>query len=252
MKPLASQMKETENWDYAIKHVSVKDNLMPLTTLKGSQFAQPLFEFSGACAGCGETPYIKVITQLFGDRMMIANATGCSSIWGGSAPSTVYCTNKDGKGPAWANSLFEDNAEYGYGMALAVKHIREAIKADMKALISMDIPQTLKDALQAWIDGKDDADASKKATADVISAAEAYKPDNAEAKKLIDSIMEKRDYLVKGQSGLSGETDGHMILGTEDLIMSWLPVKMSMFSCLTPKYIQIPEDSRQKPLRPPQ
>ncbi|NLM26761.1 MAG: pyruvate:ferredoxin (flavodoxin) oxidoreductase [Clostridiaceae bacterium] len=197
MKPLASQMKETENWDYAIKHVSVKDNLMPLTTLKGSQFAQPLFEFSGACAGCGETPYIKVITQLFGDRMMIANATGCSSIWGGSAPSTVYCTNKDGKGPAWANSLFEDNAEYGYGMALAVKHIREAIKADMKALISMDIPQTLKDALQAWIDGKDDADASKKATADVISAAEAYKPDNAEAKKLIDSIMEKRDYLVK-------------------------------------------------------
>ena len=104
MKPLETQLQEADNWDYAVKNVTIKDDLMPLTTLKGSQFAQPLIEFSGACAGCGETPYIKVITQLFGDRMMIANATGCSSIWGGSAPATVYTTNKEGKGPAWANS----------------------------------------------------------------------------------------------------------------------------------------------------
>ncbi|MDD4295749.1 MAG: pyruvate:ferredoxin (flavodoxin) oxidoreductase, partial [Ruminiclostridium sp.] len=124
MKPLETQMHEVENWDYARNKVTVKDDLMPLSTLKGSQFSQPLFEFSGACAGCGETPYIKVVTQLFGDRMIIANATGCSSIWGGSAPSTVYTKNKEGKGPAWANSLFEDNAEYGYGMAVAIRHIR--------------------------------------------------------------------------------------------------------------------------------
>ncbi len=95
-------------------------------TVKGSQFKQPLLEFSGACAGCGETPYAKLVTQLFGDRMYIANATGCSSIWGGSAPSTPYTVNKEGKGPAWANSLFEDNAEYGYGMYLAQDHMRKA------------------------------------------------------------------------------------------------------------------------------
>ncbi len=197
MKPLASQMEQVENWEYATKKVAVKDDLMPLTTLKGSQFAQPLFEFSGACAGCGETPYMKVVTQLFGDRMMVANATGCSSIWGGSAPSTVYCKNKDGKGPAWANSLFEDNAEYGYGMAVAVRQMRDAIESDMKALAGMNIPSSLKEAFQAWIDGKEDAEASKKAAADIMQAVEANLVDDAEAKKLIDDVMEKRDYLIK-------------------------------------------------------
>ena len=102
------------------------------TNVKNSQFAQPLFEFSGACAGCGETPYIKTITQLFGDRMVVANATGCSSIYGGSAPSTPYTVNKEGHGPAWANSLFEDNAEYGFGLALGATKIRERIERLMK------------------------------------------------------------------------------------------------------------------------
>ena len=121
MRPLDEQLAEQEVFNYALTlkdkpevHEKFKE-----TTVKGSQFKQPLLEFSGACAGCGETPYAKLITQLFGDRMYIANATGCSSIWGGSAPSTPYTKNKDGKGPAWANSLFEDNAEYGYGMFLA-------------------------------------------------------------------------------------------------------------------------------------
>lgn len=126
MKPFEEQyIKEKDNWDYAVKNISYKDEYFQDTMLKGSQFKQPLLEFSGACAGCGETPYAKLVTQLFGDRMLIANATGCSSIWGASAPATVFCTNKDGCGPAWANSLFEDNAEYGYGMALASRKIRE-------------------------------------------------------------------------------------------------------------------------------
>lgn len=196
MKPLETQLNEAENYNYAFNKVSVKDDLMPLTTLKGSQFAQPLIEFSGACAGCGETPYIKVITQLFGDRMIIANATGCSSIWGGSAPATVYTTNKDGKGPAWANSLFEDNAEYGYGIAIGVRQNRDAIELSMKTLLEMDIPAALKDAFTNWINGKEDADASKKASAEVLAAIEAN-PVSGEAKALVDSILDKKDYLIK-------------------------------------------------------
>ncbi len=131
--------KEVENWDYAVdtSKVSPKGDLMNEKQLREAQFRQPLIEFSGACAGCGETPYIKLVTQLFGDRMMIANATGCSSIWGGSAPTTPYTVNHEGKGPAWANSLFEDNAEFGYGMYLGVKQIRNKIEEDMQELISM-------------------------------------------------------------------------------------------------------------------
>lgn len=129
MKPFEEQyIKEKDNWDYAVKNISYKDEYFQDTMLKGSQFKQPLLEFSGACAGCGETPYAKLVTQLFGDRMLIANATGCSSIWGASAPATVFCTNKDGCGPAWANSLFEDNAEYGYGMALASRKLEKKLE----------------------------------------------------------------------------------------------------------------------------
>ena len=197
MKPLETQMHEVENWDYARNKVTVKDDLMPLTTLKGSQFSQPLIEFSGACAGCGETPYIKVVTQLFGDRMIIANATGCSSIWGGSAPSTVYTKNKEGKGPAWANSLFEDNAEYGYGMAVAIRHIREALELNMKELLEKDISAELKDAINSWVLGKEDADESKKASEAVIKAIEANPVNDSEAKKLVEKILESRDYLIK-------------------------------------------------------
>ena len=132
MKPFSAQERQKEMWDFAMT-VSPKEDLVQPNTIKGSQFKQPLLEFSGACAGCGETPYIKLVTQLFGDRMIIANATGCSSIWGGTAPSTPYTVNSKGRGPAWANSLFEDNAEYGFGMVLGVKQLRDRIESLMTA-----------------------------------------------------------------------------------------------------------------------
>ncbi len=197
MQHLDTQAKDqVPNWDFAMK-VPVKDNLMPATTIKGSQFVQPLLEFSGACAGCGETPYAKLITQLFGDRMMIANATGCSSIWGGSAPSMPYCTNAEGKGPAWANSLFEDNAEYGFGMAVAVKQIRNKIADLMEEAINLDIPQNYKEAFKAWLEGKDDADESKKATLTILPLLEAEGINDAKAKELISEIDKNKDFLIK-------------------------------------------------------
>ena len=119
MKPLESQLPEQQQFNYAVKAVAPKELPFTAETVKGSQFRQPLFEFSGACAGCGETPYIKLVTQLFGDRMYIANATGCTSIYSGSAPATPYTVNREGHGPAWENSLFEDNAEFGFGIQLA-------------------------------------------------------------------------------------------------------------------------------------
>jgi len=121
-----------------------------------------LLEFSGACAGCGETPYVKVLTQLFGERMTIANATGCSSIWGGSAPSTPYCTNADGQGPAWASSLFEDAAEYGYGMMLAVNSRKKTLTAKVEEALKTEITTDVKAALEGWLAGKEDVDESKK------------------------------------------------------------------------------------------
>ncbi|KXG77666.1 pyruvate:ferredoxin (flavodoxin) oxidoreductase [Thermotalea metallivorans] len=197
MKPIETQVDvEVPNWNFAMT-VKVKDDLMPLNTIKGSQFAQPLLEFSGACAGCGETPYAKVITQLFGDRMMIANATGCSSIWGASAPATPYCKNQEGKGPAWANSLFEDNAEYGYGMALAVKQMRNRLTDLMNELVTLDIPANAKEAFHAWLAGKDDADASKAATAKILPILEANDIKDARAKEILAEINEKKDYLIK-------------------------------------------------------
>lgn len=198
MKPAEEQQaSEAGNWEYVIKEVSVKDNLMSPNTVKGSQFVQPLLEFSGACAGCGETPYIKAVTQLYGDRMMIANATGCSSIWGGSAPSTPYCANKDGKGPAWANSLFEDNAEYGYGMAMAVKHARAKIEDTMNCLLEMNISEELKAGLQAWIDSKEDAEASKEATAKILYLLSNNSESDEKVKELLKEIENSKDYLIK-------------------------------------------------------
>ena len=130
MKPFGTQEEKAPLWEYGQKVVAVKDNPFNKFTVKGSQFEEPLLEFSGACAGCGETPYAKLVTQLFGDRMMIANATGCSCVWADSVPSTPYTTNKDGRGPAWGNSLFEDNAEYGLGMYLGVHQVREKLAMD--------------------------------------------------------------------------------------------------------------------------
>jgi len=199
MKPVEEQVaKQAANWEYAADKVSIKDNLWNLETLKGSQFAQPLLEFSGACAGCGETPYAKLVTQLFGDRMLIANATGCSSIWGGSAPSTPYCTNKEGKGPAWANSLFEDNAEFGLGMTLATKKIREKIALLMEEALTLDISSELKEAFQAWLEGSDDAKASKAAAFRMLPLLE--KEDN----KVVKEIANRKDFLVKRSQWIFG------------------------------------------------
>jgi len=196
MKPLEKQVeKQSQNWDYAMT-VEVKDDLMTNTNIKGSQFAQPLFEFSGACAGCGETPYAKIVTQLFGDRMIIANATGCSSIWGASAPSTPYCKNKEGKGPAWANSLFEDNAEQGYGMSVAIKQIRSKLEDLVKEFIALDIDAELNAAFKEWLEGKDDAKASKAATLKILPLLDKKLPCE-KCSGLLNEIAELKDYFIK-------------------------------------------------------
>jgi pyruvate-ferredoxin/flavodoxin oxidoreductase len=167
MQDLDTQLGEQEIFAYGFNLPEKKEvaDKFKETTVKGSQFKQPLLEFSGACAGCGETPYAKLVTQLFGDRMYIANATGCSSIWGGSAPSTPYAKNKQGHGPTWANSLFEDNAEYGYGMFLGQKAIRDRLERKTKELIAIDWCQApLKEAGQKWLDTMNDGKANKEAT----------------------------------------------------------------------------------------
>ena len=193
MVPVDEAVKnEADHWEFAMS-IPVKDNLMSKDTVKGSQFAQPLLEFSGACAGCGETPYIKLITQLFGDRMMIANATGCTSIWGGSAPSTPYTKNAEGKGPAWANSLFEDNAEYGLGMTIAVRKIRETLKANMKQAIDNGVDAKTAEAFSSWIESMNDAEGSK-ATAKLVE--EALKSADMSIPGVKD-IAERTDFLTK-------------------------------------------------------
>ncbi|MFA5634747.1 MAG: pyruvate:ferredoxin (flavodoxin) oxidoreductase, partial [Anaerovoracaceae bacterium] len=196
MKPIDSQMDQAENWEYS-QTVSIKDGLMNKTSIKGSQFAKPYMEFSGACAGCGETPYIKLVTQLFGDRMMIANATGCSSIWGASAPSMPYCKDENGRGPSWANSLFEDNAEYGLGMAMGVRQMREKIQDSMEALIKKDIPSEMKEAFENWIATKSDGEVSREASEKVLEVIENAGSLDAEAKTLVADITDRKDFLVK-------------------------------------------------------
>ena len=165
MVPLEGEMAEDANWDYCVKKVTSKQDKVDIKlNPKNSQFATPLFEFSGACSGCGETPYVKLVTQLFGDRQMIANATGCSSIYSGSIPSTPYTTNEKGQGPAWANSLFEDFCEFGLGMVLANKKMRARIEALLNEMIQSDkVSEAYKQAAQEWIAGKDDAEASRAA-----------------------------------------------------------------------------------------
>ena len=165
MVPLEGEMAEDANWDYCVKNVTSKQDKVDIKlNPKNSQFATPLFEFSGACSGCGETPYVKLVTQLFGDRQMVANATGCSSIYSGSIPSTPYTTNEKGQGPAWANSLFEDFCEFGLGMVLANKKMRARIEALLNEMIQSDkVSEEYKQAAQEWIAGKDDAEASRAA-----------------------------------------------------------------------------------------
>ncbi|NLV49661.1 MAG: pyruvate:ferredoxin (flavodoxin) oxidoreductase [Clostridiales bacterium] len=173
MKPLESMLPNQKYFDYAYSNVTEKEVPFAASTVKGSQFKKPLLEFSGACAGCGETPYAKLLTQLFGDRMTIANATGCTSIWGGAAPSTPYTTNKDGHGPAWNNSLFEDNAEFGLGMLQAVKQRRAKLADTVKKLVAVDYCcADLKAAGEAWLEAMDDGEASKTTGKALLSACE--------------------------------------------------------------------------------
>lgn len=191
-----SDLDENENWDFGAG-IPVKDSLVSKETVKGSQFAKPYLEFSGACSGCGETPYIKLITQLYGDRMMIANATGCSSIWGASAPSIPYCKDDKGRGPSWANSLFEDNAEYGYGMLLASKQMRDKIEQTMRTLLEQDITDELKEAFNEWLANMDDGSTSRAVSDKVINAIDGFKTSNKELASLIKIISDSKDFLVK-------------------------------------------------------
>ncbi|MFA6797908.1 MAG: pyruvate:ferredoxin (flavodoxin) oxidoreductase [Bacteroidales bacterium] len=229
MKPLGTQLDQVDRWTYMHEKVGYKDTVLPKEkSVKNSQFAQPLFEFSGACAGCGETPYIKLITQLFGDRMMVANATGCSSIYGGSAPSTPYTTNALGQGPAWANSLFEDNAEYGFGMVMGVSKMRDRIARKMKETMEAVAPET-QEAFAAWIEGKDDAEKSKEAAARVKSVlANEKHPIAAEILSLSQYLVKKSVWVFGGDGwaydigygGLdhvlaSGEDINVLVLDTE-------------------------------------
>ena len=206
MKPFDTQEVEVENWAYAVDPAKVapKGDIMNVKTVKGSQFRQPLMEFSGACAGCGETAYIKLVTQLFGDRMMIANATGCSSIWGGSAPSTPYTVNHEGKGPSWANSLFEDNAEYGLGQHLAVEQIRGKLTDDIQQLVSLATDENGKQVFQNWLDNKDNGEASVEASKAVVELINKAEPKTEETKALLESVKSRADYLVKRSQRILG------------------------------------------------
>ncbi|MDO5088288.1 MAG: pyruvate:ferredoxin (flavodoxin) oxidoreductase [Leptotrichiaceae bacterium] len=192
MKPIDSQIErnEVENAEYLFDNVTYKDHIMGRGTVKGSQFAKPLFEFSGACAGCGETPYIKLVTQLFGERMMIANATGCSSIYGGSAPSTPYTKNSCGEGPAWASSLFEDNAEYGYGMFQAVHTIRQRM-AKMMIECENEVSPELADLFAEWRESISDGEKTTELRDKIVPLLE------KETGKTAKELLELKQYLVK-------------------------------------------------------
>ena len=204
MSPLNDEQKQAQKYfDYATdpKNVSPKVSTMKKTTVIGSQFEKPLFEFSGACAGCGETPYAKLLTQLFGDRMMIANATGCSSIWGASAPAMPYTTNAKGHGPAWGNSLFEDNAEYGLGMFLGVKAVRESLADDVQnAVDNAKVSDDLKNALIDWKENLNVSENTRERAEKLTSLLETEKGND----QLLNKIYNNRDFFVKRSQWILG------------------------------------------------
>ncbi|MBO5812853.1 MAG: pyruvate:ferredoxin (flavodoxin) oxidoreductase, partial [Bacteroidaceae bacterium] len=226
MVPFEGQEAEAANWEYCVKNVKSKQDLVDIkSNPKNSQFATPLFEFSGACSGCGETPYVKLISQLFGDRQMVSNATGCSSIYSGSIPSTPYTTNEKGQGPAWANSLFEDFCEYGMGMELANKKMRMRIQTLLENAIANDAtPAEFKEAAQEWLAGKNDADASKAATAKLVPMIEAGAANGCELCAQLNGLTQylvKRSQWIIGGDGASydigyGGLD-HVIASGEDV-----------------------------------
>ncbi len=202
MKPLDTQLDAQKMFDFGVTFDAPAEVLEKFkeTTVKGSQFKQPLLEFSGACAGCGETPYAKLITQLFGDRMYISNATGCSSIWGGSSPSTPYTVNSKGQGPAWANSLFEDNAEYGYGMQLAQSTLRNRVIASVEALAQTAGNADVKAACAEYLETKNSSAANGPATQKLIAALEACGCDNEDRT----NILKNKDFLSKKSQWIFG------------------------------------------------
>ena len=207
MKPLESQLDVQKGWDYCVANVKSKQHLVDIkANVKNSQFATPLFEFSGACSGCGETPYVKLISQLFGDREMVANATGCSSIYSGSVPSTPYTTNEQGHGPAWANSLFEDFCEFGLGMTLAHNKMVSRIQHIMEEVVaSADVPADFKAACEEWLAGKDDAAASRAAADKLIPMIEAHKNECTFCARLdnLKNHLVKRSQWIIGGDGAS-------------------------------------------------
>jgi pyruvate-ferredoxin/flavodoxin oxidoreductase len=205
MKPAETQTAEAAHWDYAMT-LAPKEQLLESepTTVKNSQFRTPLLEFSGACAGCGETPYAKLITQLFGDRMMIANATGCSSIWGGSAPSMPYTVNREGKGPAWANSLFEDNAEFGLGMFLGVRQIRAKLRDLAEELCGLGIDDALREKVQAWLDAFSDGSKTKQVSAEFLAALSAYAGSDEKIRAILRALTDRKDFFVKKSQWILG------------------------------------------------
>ncbi|CDZ74977.1 Pyruvate dehydrogenase (NADP(+)) [Peptoniphilus sp. ING2-D1G] len=193
---------QSKNWDFAMTVKSKHENFEP-NNIKNSQFFQPYLEFSGACAGCGETPYIKLLTQLFGDRLSIANATGCTSIWGASAPSMPYCTNSEGTGPSWASSLFEDNAEYGYGMAISQHQSRDRIEILMKQFLNLSLDSELNDLFKEWIENKGDFKASKETTAKILPILSESVEDE-KARKILDEIKSLDKFLIKKTQWIVG------------------------------------------------
>ena len=203
MKPLDTQLDKAAAWEYSQKEVAPKANPLNKKTMKGIQFEQPLLEFSGACAGCGETPYAKLVTQLVGDRMMIANATGCTSIWGASAPSMPYTKNCKGHGPSWANSLFEDNAEYGLGMFLGVKQSRERVEDMVKAMLEGELPEDLKAALTDWLEHVNDSEGTRERADALTAALEKYKDNCDKCAALYDEkqFFVKRSHWIFGGDG---------------------------------------------------
>ncbi len=226
MVPLEGELDEAANWEYCVKNVKSKQDLVDIKqSPKNSQFATPLFEFSGACSGCGETPYVKLISQLFGDREIVANATGCSSIYSGSIPSTPYTTNEKGQGPAWANSLFEDFCEFGLGMTLANKKMRARIAELLNAAIADEkVPAEFKAAAQEWLDGKDDADASKAAASKLNPMIEecAAKgcPTCAKLKELAHYLVKRSQWIIGGDGASYDIGYGgldHVIASGEDV-----------------------------------
>ena len=199
MVPLASQIpQQVEALDFVRAHVSIKDNLLPKNTIPGTQLCEPCLEFSGACAGCGETPYVKLLTQLFGSRMLIANATGCSSIWGANFPSNAYCTDRNGHGPAWGNSLFEDNAEYGLGMFLGVQAIRDRVAENVKVALESDLSDETKAVLKDWLDNKDESAGTRERANALVTALE-----NCDS-EIAKTILNDKEFFVKRSQWIFG------------------------------------------------